>query len=79
MLVFHVYYKLFLNFYYTDEQTNFTKYICDLLQSKNKKVELSHIDWMWKEVIYSQNSNFRQKTMAWTKRPSSGVRLQTNV
>ena len=34
---------------------------------------------MCKEVIYSQNSNFRQKTMALTKRPSSGVRLQNNM
>ena len=31
---------------------------------------------MCKEVMYSQNSDFRQKTMALTKRPSSGVRLQ---
>ena len=34
---------------------------------------------MFKEVMYSHNSDFRQKTMALTKRPSSGVRLQNNM
>ena len=34
---------------------------------------------MCKEVIYSQNSNFRQKTIALMKRPPSGVRLQNNM
>ena len=34
---------------------------------------------MCKEVMYSQNWDFRQKTMALTKRPSSGVRLQNNM
>ena len=34
---------------------------------------------MCKEVMYSQNSDFRQKTMTLTKRPSSGVRLQYNM
>ena len=34
---------------------------------------------MCKGVMYSQNSNIRQKTMALTKRPSSGVRLQNNM
>ena len=34
---------------------------------------------MCKEVMYSQNSDFRQKAMAWTKRSSSGVRLQNNI
>ena len=31
---------------------------------------------MCKEVIYLKNSDFQQKTMALTNRPSSGVRLQ---
>ena len=34
---------------------------------------------MCKDVMYSQNSDFRQKTMALTNRPSSGVRLQNNM
>ena len=34
---------------------------------------------MCKEVMYSQNSDFRQKTMVLTKRPSSGVRFQNNM
>ena len=34
---------------------------------------------MCKEVIYSQNSNFRQKTMALTKLTSSRIRLQNNM
>ena len=34
---------------------------------------------MCKEVMYSQNSGFRQKIMALTKRQSSGVRLQNNI
>ena len=34
---------------------------------------------MCKEVMYSQKSDFRQKTTALTKRPSSGVRLQNNI
>ena len=34
---------------------------------------------MCKEVMYSQNSDFQQKTIALTKRPSSGVRLQNNM
>ena len=34
---------------------------------------------MCKEVMYSRNSDFWQKTMALTNRPSSGVRLQNNM
>ena len=34
---------------------------------------------MCEEVMYSLNSDIRQKTMALTKRPSSGVRLQNNM
>ena len=34
---------------------------------------------MRKEVMHSQYSDFRQKTMALTKRPSSWVRLQNNM
>ena len=34
---------------------------------------------MCKEVMYSQNLDFRQSTMALPKRPSSGVRLQNNM
>ena len=34
---------------------------------------------MCKEVMYSQNTDIRQKTMPLTKRPSSGVRLQNNM
>ena len=34
---------------------------------------------MSKEVEYSQNSDFRQKTMVLTKQPSSGVRFQNNI
>ena len=34
---------------------------------------------MCKEVLYSQNSYFLQKTIALTKRPSSGVGLQNNI
>ena len=34
---------------------------------------------MCKEVMYSQNLDFRQKTMALTKRQSSGVRLQNHI
>ena len=34
---------------------------------------------MCKEVMYLQNSDFLRKTMALTKRPSSGVRLQNNM
>ena len=34
---------------------------------------------MRKEVMYSRNSDFRQKTMTLTKRLPSGVRLQNNM
>ena len=34
---------------------------------------------MCKEVMYSQNSDFRQNTMALMKRPTSGVRLQNDM
>ena len=34
---------------------------------------------MCEEVMHSHNSDFRQMTMALTKRPSSGVRLQNNM
>ena len=34
---------------------------------------------MCTEVMYSQNSDFRQKTMTLTKRQSSGIRLQNNM
>ena len=34
---------------------------------------------MCKEVMYSQNSDFRQKTMALTKRRLNVVRLQNNM
>ena len=34
---------------------------------------------MCKDVMYSQNSDFRQKTIALTKRPSSGERLKNNM
>ena len=33
----------------------------------------------YKEVIYSQNSDFWQKTLALTTIVSSGVRLQNNM
>ena len=34
---------------------------------------------MCKEVMYSQNLDFQQKTMALTNRPSGEVRLQNNT
>ena len=48
--------------------------ICFIVKTKNSNCRTYIECWMCKEVMYSQNSDFLQKTMSLTKRPSSGVR-----